>query len=178
MPAAAVARVKERTRTDEAYFQWLYNADPYTRLLFDAWRDPSGAKRDAAVAQVTQAARAMLEALVHGGGIYDFGHHYWHGGLTAQRYGVWIDQLLAEPDLPAEQRRALKAAAVLFANVVWDDDHAPVSTTDHGLNLGTENMPLQQWGYRRFYALFLGRHPMMRARVPHLSSQPTSIRKK
>ena len=167
MHADAMAAVRERVRSDPAYYGWLYNADPYTRPLFDAWLDPTG-KRDAAVTQVVAAARNILENLVNRGGIYEFGSHYWHGGLTAQRYGVWIDQLLAEPDLPNDQRAALKAAAVLFANLVWDDDHAPVGFTEHGLNLGTENMPLQQWGYRRFYALFMGRHPTMRERVPQV----------
>lgn len=166
MPAAAVADVKRRVREDDEFYHWLSNADPGTRPLFEAWRDDTGAKRDAAVAIVRTEAHKLLDALVNDEGIYQYRYHYWIGGLTAQRYGIWIDQLLAEPGLTAEQRTALKAAAVLFANLVWDDDHAPISSDEHGLNLGTENMPLQHWGYRRFYALFLGRHPTMRDRVP------------
>ncbi|OPZ85083.1 MAG: hypothetical protein BWY76_01566 [bacterium ADurb.Bin429] len=34
-----------------------------------------------------------------------------------------------------------------------------------GVNLGTENMPVQQVGYRRFYAMLLSEHPMMTERV-------------
>ncbi len=164
MPVEAVAKVKQKAREDQEYFKWLYNADPYSRPLFDAWTDKTMAKRDAAVAQVAKEAHDMLDKLVNAGGIYDTSVHFWHGGLTAQRYGVWIDQLLAEPGLPDAQRKQLKAAAVMFANIVWDDDHAPISTADHGLNLGTENMPIQQWGYRRFYALFMARHPTMKER--------------
>ena len=31
-------------------------------------------------------------------------------------------------------------------------------------------MPVQQWGYRRFYALFLGRHPMMKGRTEQVEN--------
>jgi hypothetical protein len=79
--------------------------------------------------------------------------------------------LLGDGRLTADERARLKAAAVMFANVVWDDDHAPISSVDHGLNLGTENMPIQQWGYRRFYALFLARHPTMAERARQVEGQ-------
>ncbi len=171
MGRAGIEALKARVREDEAYYRWLYNNDTYTRALFDAWRDPGREKLAACVSNVLRNATAMLDALVHRGGIYEMSVHYWHGGLTAQRDGVWIDQLLGDPRLTGDERARLKAAAVMYANVVWDDDHAPISSTAHGLNLGTENMPVQQWGYRRFYALFLARHPTMVARAAQVEAQ-------
>jgi hypothetical protein len=171
MSRQAIDALKTRVRDDPAYFQWLYNNDTYTRPLFDAWRDPGREKLAVCLEQIFRQSHDMLQALVHQGGIYHFSVHYWHGGLAAQRYGVWIDQLLGDPRLTAEERARLKAAAVLFANLVWNDDHAPISSTDHGLNLGTENMPIQQWGYRRFYALFLARHPTMVERAKQVERQ-------
>ncbi|MCL4203548.1 MAG: hypothetical protein KJ000_13680 [Pirellulaceae bacterium] len=171
MGRGGIDALKTRLRDDPAYFQWLYNNDTYTRPLFDAWRDPGREKLVACLEQIFRQSHDMLHALVHQGGIYHFSVHYWHGGLAAQRYGVWIDQLLDDPRLTDEERVRLKAAAVLFANLVWNDDHAPISSTVHGLNLGTENMPIQQWGYRRFYALFLARHPTMVQRVRQVERQ-------
>jgi len=171
MSRRGIDALKARVQGDPSYYQWLYGNDTYTRPLLDAWRDPGREKLAGCLDQIFKQSREMLESLVNRGGIYDFSIHYWHGGLAAQRYGVWIDQLLGDPRLTADERARLKAAAVLFANVVWDDDHAPISSTDHGLNLGTENMPIQQWGYRRFYALFLARHPTMVERAEQVEGQ-------
>jgi len=170
MSRSGIEAIKRRIREDGGYYGWHYGNDTATRPLFDAWRDPGREKLAACVSNVLKNASSMLDALVNKGGIYDFGIHYWHGGLIAQRDGVWIDQLLGDPRITDDERRKLKAAAVLYANVMWDDDHAPISTPAHGLNLGTENMPVQQWGYRRFYALFLGRHPMMKGRTEQVES--------
>ncbi len=171
MGRQGIDALKARVKDDPSYYQWLYGNDTYTRPLFDAWRDPGREKLTVCLDQILKQSHDMLEALVNRGGIYDFSVHYWHGGLAAQRYGVWIDQLLGDPRLTADERARLKAVAVMFANVVWDDDHAPISSTDHGLNLGTENMPIQQWGYRRFYALLLARHPTMAERAKQVEGQ-------
>jgi|GEM_PF-807611 len=171
MGLAGIDALKKRIKEVPAYFDWLKNNDTYTRPLFEAVRSPDREKLTACVNETLTHAHNMLESLVNRGGIYDFSVHYWHGGLEAQRYGVWIDQLLGDPRLTEGERAKLKAAAVMFANVVWDDDHAPISDGKHGLNLGTENMPIQQWGYRRFYALFLARHPTMVGRARQVESQ-------
>jgi hypothetical protein len=171
MGRKGIDSLKQRVRDDEKYYRWLYGNDTYTRALFDAWRDPGREKLEVCIRDTLKQAQDMLEALVNKGGIYEMSVHYWHGGLTAQRYGVWIDQLLGDPRITADERAKLKAAAVMFANVMWDDDHAPIGFTAHGLNLGTENMPVQQWGYRRFYALFLARHPTMVERAGQVEAQ-------
>jgi hypothetical protein len=171
MGRAGIDTLKRRVKEEPAYYAWLSGNDTYTRPLFDAWREPGREKLTACLSETLKQSHDMLEALVNRGGVYDFGVHYWHGGLTAQRFGVWIDQMLGDPRITAEERAKLKAAAVMFANVVWDDDHAPISTWTHGLNLGNENMPIQQWGYRRFYALFLAQHPTMTARAKQVEAQ-------
>ncbi len=166
MDRKAVAALLQKLRADKGgpngkgFHGYLYNVDPPSRPLIDMWADPGGAKLQTAVAAVNQTAHEMLTAFVHGLGIYDPHYSYWHGGLAMMRHGVWIDQILADPRTTEEQRRQLKAAAVLFGNVLWDNDFVPMDNP-HGLNLGTANMPVQQSGYRDFYALLLARHPTM-----------------
>ena len=167
MDREALAALKQKLREDSAgphgkgYHAWLYRAEPYSRPLVDMWKDESGGKLDAAVAAVRKTAHGMLDAYVNGDGIYDFHYHYWHGGLAMMRHGIWIDQILSDERSTGEQRRQMKAAATLFANVLWDNDLVPLDNA-HGLNLGTANMPVQQTGYRHFYAVMLARHPAMR----------------
>src|SRR5262249_1315994 len=84
--------------------------------------------------------------------------------VEMDRMELWIDQALASDQLSAADRAHVKAAAALFANVLWDDDFVPLQADAagnllHGLNLGTANMPVQYQGYRDSYALFLGADP-------------------
>ena len=141
-----------------------------SRPLVDMWADASGRKLRRAIDRVSETARSLLDALVNGDGIYDFRYHYWHGGLAMMRHGVWIDQILADPQTSPEQRRRIKAIAALFASILWDNDFVPLDNP-HGLNLGTENMPVQQIGYRRFYALLLASHPTMASRARQVASE-------
>jgi hypothetical protein len=109
-------------------------------------------------------ATACLSALVNGRGIYDPLWYYWIGGVVMLRYGMWIDQLLADERVTAEERRQLTAVLGLFAHTLWDDDFVPLEGA-HGLSVGTENMPVQYSGYRQFFALLLARKPEFTARA-------------
>ena len=80
------------------------------------------------------------------------------------RQAVWINSVLTSDLATAEDKTRVKAAAVLFANVLFDSDFVPMFD-GHGLNMGTANMPVQQGEYRDLYALFLAHHPMMKERV-------------
>ncbi|MCL1856721.1 MAG: hypothetical protein FWF84_03650 [Kiritimatiellaeota bacterium] len=101
--------LRQRTKDeDPAYYRWLYNNDTYSRILYDAWREEGREKYDECVEQTLQAGHNMMENLVNQGGIYNMSVHYWHGGLEAMRYGVWIDQLLNDPRLTPEQEAKLK----------------------------------------------------------------------
>jgi hypothetical protein len=152
------------------FYGYLYAAEPTVRDLLDMWADMSGTKTKGAAGAITGTARDLLNALVNGDGIYDFRFHYWHGGLEMMRKGVWIDSVLADGRITFTERASVKAAAALFANILWDNDFVPLFT-EHGLNLGTENMPVQQQGYRNFYALLLADHPMMQIRAKEVASQ-------
>jgi len=157
-------KIVTRVRADEAYYHHLYDAEPTARLLLEMWRDTSGRKLQDVVKNVTTTARDLLNALVNGDGIYDFRFHYWHGGLEMSRQAVWINSVLTSDLSTPEDKARVKAAAVLFANVLWDSDFVPMFD-GHGLNMGTANMPVQQSEYRDLYALLLAHHPMMQGRV-------------
>ena len=119
---------------------------------------------------VVEHGHVLADALVNGDGIYTPEIHYWHGGLMMMRDGVIIDQILGDPRTSEADRQRIKAIASLYANVLWDNDFVPLDN-DHGLNLGTANMPVQQTGYRNFYAMFMSQHPSMKDRAPKVAEQ-------
>jgi hypothetical protein len=138
-------------------------SDSEARDLIDMWADSSGSRVGPVAERVSNFARTLLNMLVHRDGVYDYRYHYWMGGLEMSRSLLRIDQVLAS-DLAGEPQKArMRQAAVLFASVLWDDDFVPLHNPG-GIGTGTPNMPIQQWGYRDQYALFLSRHPMMTER--------------
>ena len=164
MDRAAVRRLMARLRQDKGYIGRLSAADPYSRDLLAMWADESGQGIAKVGRSIRDKARAMLQAMVHDDGIYSFGFHYWHGGLEMSRMLVWIDQVLGSEQSAIEDKSAARAAAVLFAATLWDNDFVPMDN-HAGINLGTPNMPVQQSGFRNQYAVALARHPMMLGRV-------------
>lgn len=166
MDKASVQAIKKRLSADRlgrhgnGYLGFLWNAEPTARPLIEMWTDLRGTKLKEAISQVQTTAREMLNVFVNREGIYGPQFQYWNGGLAMMRHGIWIDEILADPRLSADDRKRVKAAAVLFGNVLWDNDFVPMDNW-HGINLGTENMPIQQRGYRDFYALLLASHPTM-----------------
>ncbi|MGD0094802.1 MAG: hypothetical protein ABSE73_33235, partial [Planctomycetota bacterium] len=167
MDSAAVKRMIEKLRQDtqgkhgKGYYGYLYAAEPSARELVDMWADPKGEKLKDAVKQLAETARNLLQGFVHEDGIYTMRCHYWHGGLEMSRKLLWIDQVLASDKAAPEEKALAKAAAVLFAAILWDDDFVPLSVPA-GVNLGNENMPIQQTNYREMYALYLAQHPLMK----------------
>lgn len=170
MDRKAVEALKAKLREDKkgphggGFHQYLYNAEPTARPLIDMWADAKPDKLRLAIAEIRKTASDMLRTFVEGDGVYSFQWHYWMGGVVLMRHAIWIDQILADSRTTEAERRQVKAAAVLFANVLWDNDFVPLDNF-RGINLGTANMPVQQASYRDFYALLLARHPTMAARA-------------
>ena len=168
MPRDARERLLAKLRADKdgphgkGFHHYLYTQDPYARPLVDFWFDPSPERVQRVSGEVAALANNILDAFVNGQGIMDFRFHYWHGGLQLTGMATWIDQLLASPATSAEQRAAAKAAAALFAHILWDDDFVPLFE-GHGLNLGNPNMPVNQGNARALIALLLSGHPAMKA---------------
>ncbi|MCY3020839.1 MAG: hypothetical protein NTW87_17620 [Planctomycetota bacterium] len=170
MDSGVVKRMIEKLRQDtlgkhgKGYYGYLYGAEPSARELVDAWADAKGEKLKDAVKQLEETARSLLQGFVQEDGIYTMRCHYWHGGLEMSRKLLWIDQVLASDKASADDKAKAKAAAVLFAAILWDDDFVPLSVPA-GVNLGTANMPVQQANYREMYALYLAQHPLMKEHV-------------
>jgi hypothetical protein len=165
MPKDAVEDIKKRIRDDKegpqgkGYYGYLYQAEPYGRELFDLWAEPGREKFDKAVEATIKKGQELARTLTLGCGIMDFHWHYWHGGATMQREIVRLDQFLGDSRCTEEQRKKLKAAAVLFGSVVWDNDFVPIDNHE-GFNMGTANMPIQMAMCRNMYSQFLATHPL------------------
>lgn len=165
LPGATVNQIVQRVRTDQSYYDWLYSADPTARPLLDMWRDTTGKLAVQQVATITNYAHDLLDILVNKNGIYDFDNQYWMGGLAMSRLAPFVNDMLARNVVAGPDRDRMKAAAVLFGNILWDDDFAPLQDGTQ-LNLGPDNNPIQQVQYRNLYTLMLGSTPAMSARVP------------
>lgn len=166
MSTDAMEAIHTRLREDpegphgSGYYAYLYRAEPYARPLVDFWRNNDAAEARRLAGQVADTARDILDRLVNGNGIYDFGIHYWHGAGRMTGQALWADQLLATEHLSDDDRAAMKAAVALFGYVLWDNDFVPLQPQAK-LNLGNPNMPVMQRNARSALALQLAGHPDM-----------------
>src|SRR5262249_2458141 len=140
------------------YYNHLYTVEPTFRPLWDAWADPSGTKARAVAAAIIARSRDLADSFINGQGIYSSQYHYWHGGLAMSRDAALIAHLLAyceyDPaQLPLNARAQLRSIAALYGYILWDDDFVPLF--EHGQNLGTPNMPVQQLSYRDLLVLMM-----------------------
>jgi hypothetical protein len=163
------------------YYNHLYNDEPTFRPLWDTWADPSGTKARALAAAVIARSRDLAESLVNGQGIYSFQYHYWLGGLAMSRDTALIAHLLAysayEPtQLPPHTRAQLRSVAALYGYILWDDDFVPLF--EHGQNLGTPNMPIQQISYRDLLVLMMPHHPALAPNLPGVRAREAELLKK
>jgi hypothetical protein len=160
LTAEASRALRERVRTDEAYYRELYSAEPTARNLLDMWRDRTGVTAQRIAAETAAAAHRVLDALINGVGIHSVYYGYWQGGLEMSRRAPLIDELLRSGMLSGAESERMKRVAVLFGQLLWDDDFVPLFEGS-GLPLGTQNMPEQQNQYRNQYALWMRQHPLM-----------------
>ncbi len=154
-------KIVNRVRSEPAYYQYLYGAEPSARPMLDLWRDSKGEKADHQIARILNLARSWLDSEVNGEGMHDRLYSYWHGGLQADMAAPVANELLTVEPISADVRERLKAALALFCNLLWDDDLVPM-TGRADVNLGTPNMPVQQAQYRNLYAILLARNPAMK----------------
>src|SRR5262249_2550709 len=57
----------------------------------------------------------------------------------------------------------LRSVAALYGYILWDDDFVPLF--EHGQNLGTPNMPVQQTSHRDMLVLMMPHHPALEPKV-------------
>ncbi len=185
LPGASIRQMIARLRAEAGgpsgapYLERLRTADPALVELWEAWADTTGDAARRLAEALAARARQALDAFVNGHGIYSFHHHYWLGGVQMSRDAAVMNGLLILADmdpavLTAGQRLQLERIAILYAQVLWDDDFVPLHE-GHGLNLGTPNMPVMQTGFRQTYALWLARHPAMRRRAEAVRGQVSAL---
>jgi hypothetical protein len=160
------------------YFSHLYGDEPMLRPLWDAWADSSGTKARALAAAVIARSRDLADSFVNGQGIYSAQYGYWLGGLAMSRDAALIAHLLAysayEPaQLPSNTRAQLRSVAALYGYILWDDDFVPLF--EHGQNLGTSNMPIQQMSYRDLLVLMMPHHPALAPKVVGVQARAAAL---
>jgi hypothetical protein len=164
----------QRVRTDDAFYQSMYQADSTMKPIMDAWRDTSGAQAKGLVNQITTSAQSILNVLINGNGVYDFYDGYIMGGQQMSQWEATASALLAAGQLGPADQAQLKAAIALFGNILWDNDYAPLQDGS-GISLGTQNMPVQQISYRYQYTLLLAQAQyagMLGARLQAAQTDP------
>src|SRR5262249_56211517 len=67
----------------------------------------------------------------------------------------------------------LRAVAALYSYILWDDDFVPLF--EHGQNLGTPNMPIQQTSYRDLLVLMMPHHPALAPKVAGVSARAAEL---
>lgn len=166
MPREALDALITRAREDDDYFRYIYNTSPYSRDIWDMWRDTTGARTH-------QMAAALHSQLA---GYIDDWENGW--GYLSNKYTTqpWLlpapmadryDQLLHDPKLTPEERVKVKAGAAFFANWLWDYDAYPLRVDPVNgaivscVNLGTANMPQQWIGTRSLFTWYLATHPVI-----------------
>jgi hypothetical protein len=156
IPPSSVQNIIQKVKTDNAFYNYLIGFDPYFKDVMDAWRDATGTKANQLWQTIVNYSLDLKNALVDGDGIFSFNHFYINGGTTMRSNAQLASGLLADPNsqLTTTQKDSLKKIAALFARILWDDDFLPLFT-EHGLNLGTPNMPQTYSGFRWFFALML-----------------------
>ncbi|MFI5299914.1 MAG: hypothetical protein ACHREM_17640, partial [Polyangiales bacterium] len=177
MPKEAMDRLQARLRPDPTgkpskTFQSLGQTEPYYRDVLETWADTSGAKARLMVATVKATAHALADVLVHGDGTRASDWETIHGSQRMNSASLRTEILLARDDLTADDRASLKAAAGLFACVMWSEEYYPL-TNAGGFNLGTANMPLSHAAYREEIALMFSSSPTMQPHIPAILAGAT-----
>lgn len=176
MPGADFADIIDRVKTDNAFYLQMSAIDPYFIPIMDAWRDPSTTETTEVFQAITTYADNLKNNLTNGDGIYSFYFMYTTGANLMRRQTDLISALLADGKLSQVQEDSLKKIAGMFGRILWDNDFVPLFT-EHGLSLGTANMPQTYSAQRWYYALILNLDPEFTARaatVPTLVAEVMS----
>jgi len=178
-PVTAWKGVADALREEHAhggnkiYYQ-QYNANPYLKSLLEYWTNPTPEVAKKTADEVTGFARAYLDTLVNGEGIYQHHTHYFMGASSMSSYLTWLDQLLASEQVTPETKTSLKQAAALFGYALWDNDVAPMQD-NCGMNWGPANMSAMWRGTRYNYTLFLANHPVFHPQVEAIRRQASGL---
>jgi hypothetical protein len=168
MEPEILLRMITRLRSgDSTYYNALRGAEPYSQALLDMWADATGTKTRAAAAETRTVANTLLNTYINGNGIHDIAYGYWQGSREMTAKALIIDSVLADPLSTASDKTSVKAVAVLFGNMLLDNDFVPVDNSPvNPIGLGTANMPVQWAGGRNLFTSFLATHPIFNQRLP------------
>ena len=151
----------EKLKGWRTFYGQQYGANPYLGPLLEYWADPRPESAKKAADDVNSFAKAYLDTLINGEGIYQQSTCYFMGAEKISEDLIWIDQLLAADRLAPAEKAQLKRSAALFATALWNLDVAPMQG-NCGMNMGCANMGSMWLGTRYSYTLFLADHPNFR----------------
>ena len=170
----AQALREEKLKGGRTFYGQQYGANPYLGTLLEYWANPTADSAKKAADDVNNFAKAYLNTLINGEGIYQQATHYWMGGARMSGYLIWMDQLLASDQLAEEEKLKLKRSAALFATALWDNDISPMQE-DCGMNWGPANMSSMLRGTRYTFGLYLANHPNFRDKVAAIRKEALGL---
>ena len=153
----------KRVANDDAFYQYMVNADSYYKPVFDAWRTEKAAQ--SLINELINFSKELKENYKTGEGIYRDDIRYWKGANQFKLKAITISCLFADKkiNINAAQRKELESLVRLMARILWSDTNAPINDSA-GINFGTANMPTQYMNSRYFFALLLGKDPEFQKR--------------
>ena len=172
--AVADALRAEKLKGRKTLYYQQYGANPNLGPLLEYWADPTPESAKKAADNVNGFAKAYLDTLVNGEGIYQHATHYVSGSANMSANLIWVDQLLASDAAAPEEKAKLKRSAALFATALWDNDIAPMQD-NCGMNWGPHNMASTWRGTRYTYTLFIADHPNFRNKVESVRTEALGL---
>ena len=166
MPKAALDATIQHARDDADFFGYIYTTSPYSRDIWDMWKDTTGAKAHELVTSLHTQLGNLIDDWANGWG-YLSRKYTTQPWLLPAPMADRYDQLLHSGYLTPEEKTKVKADAALFANWLWDYDAYPleIDPVTGGsiatVNLGTANMPQQWIGTRGTFTWYLATHPVI-----------------
>ncbi|OPZ88298.1 MAG: hypothetical protein BWY76_00012 [bacterium ADurb.Bin429] len=170
MSREAVDRLIARMRNESAFYNYIYDSEPYFRPMLFMLQDTTGAKIHEAATLVEKKAHDVLDFLVNAYGIQDKHVHYYEGVFNVVNFFYMADQVLASPLATEEDKAKARKGIALFASIWTDDNHTP-GQEDTGLNYGTANMPLTFGAFRDMFIVYLAGDPAYTARAKQVAAR-------
>ena len=166
MPKEGVESLIRHYQTDSAFRDYINNASPYYRDIWDMWGETNrGDKFNSLLNNVLTNVRNYINEWANGFG-YMSNRHTTQPWSLPMPLLLRCDQLLGKDWLTPQEKKQVKTLITFMGYFCWDSDAWPIHKTDKGVfsydgNKGNPNM-VEGWEANRdIYTMYLDTHPVI-----------------